>query len=121
MLFGLAAFVSGQDGFELTDLESKSLAAALFSLAGAALIGIAIQSPRRYRESEVAWMKDLTGDHYWNASASDGEITVADSRLSIIEIARDANDDKAEWLMWGVAAEAAGVFFIALTVISILL
>lgn len=120
MLFGLSAFLSDQEGFELAWWERGFLSLALGFLGGAALIGIFIQSPRPYRESKIPWMRGLTADVYWNAKRQEGEVAIAHSRLDIIERARKANEAKAGWLSSAVRAQSFGVLFIALTVISIL-
>lgn len=121
LLFGFSALVIGRPGFELDEIPKVLLVASLVAFFSAAIAGIVLNSPRRYREARIDDLRRLPVPAVWDASHSLGGRRAAQVRITILQAARDVNASKANWLIAAIASEVIAVALLAGGVILIIL
>ena len=119
LLFGLAALVTGQDGFELGDQPRNLLGLGVLAFFAAALAGLAVNFPWRYTEVTAKGFSDLLP--HWDAAPQKGLRAAFEARRKVYARAREVNGYKAIIVFLGMALEVVGVVLVATAVRSILL
>lgn len=120
LLFGLAALITSAEDFDLPDGVRPLLVAGLVFFVGAAVSGIWLNSPRKYREANPGHLRRLTQKQIWEASASLGARRGAELQANLISTARTVNASKAKWLVAAILLEVLGIGAVASGVVVIL-
>lgn len=121
LVFGFSALVTSRPGFELKAWPQALLIASLIAFFAAAIAGIVLNSPRRYREASVDDLKRLIVRGFWDASDSLGGRRASQVRVSILNAARDVNAAKAKWLTGAVVTQVVAISLLSAAVVLIIL
>jgi hypothetical protein len=116
LLFGLAAVVTSQKGFKVSDSARGLLLVGVGFFFVAAVAGLVANIPLRYREVDPASLRALVVPEHWDAPLSPGERNAASARLEVLERAQRANELKGRLVLVAFAAEVVAVGFVAAAV-----
>lgn len=116
LLFGLAALVTGVEGYTLPSDARNVLIFAFVAFAISALLGLSATWPMKYIEARSEDLTRLTEPEYWNSPADIGERRSAELRVRVMTRARNRNRIKAWFVTAGMTLEfvAAGVLSYAI-------
>lgn len=117
LLFGFSALIKGREVTNLPTAPKAFLSAALISFVAAAAASLLTIMPRRY-QIESDWKELLTD---WLKSPSNTWIDVLNLRLREISHWERTNNTKAGYLVAAIAAECAGVAFLAASMLVVIL
>jgi hypothetical protein len=119
LLFGLAAVITSQEGFVLSDRARDWLAGALFFFVGAALAALVVNAPLRYRYVRADdLVKGL--NERWGDSLRSAERTVARTRVDLYRVHLAKNQLKGKILLGAMGAEVVGIACLAYAVLVVM-
>ena len=119
LLFGLAAVVTVSKQFVVSDQTKALLILSLPFFLYGAISGIGANMPSgKYSEPTPEGFEERLTT-VWDDSPDQGIADVTQTRLNILKTSRAQTTIKAKRLLRGMRAEVAGVFVVALAVVSI--
>jgi LysM repeat protein len=109
--------ISSDNGWTSRAAPAKAfllLALVIFVLA--AVFGLATNMPLRYEEPTPGGLAKLLNSRYWDASATKGQIRVAEAQVNTLSVGRATNDKKVNRLVWAIRFELAAVACLAVAI-----
>jgi hypothetical protein len=109
LLLGLTGLITSIRGLALPPGAAYSIAASIGLFLIAAVVGILINRPTKYRGTDESSLRRIVDDEeYWGAAEVIGMRRTSENRLDMLEGARGSNDKKARLLTLGLSLEVAG-------------
>lgn len=116
----ITSFAFGPDRADWPVLPFESVAIATESfvfLLGALLLGIRVGWPRRYEAYAVKDLRKVTSeDRFWSGRQSIAVLRSTETRIDLLQIARNINHDKAWGLTYGTVLELIAIVLLAVSV-----
>lgn len=120
LLFGLAALVTGSEGFELPATSRQLLVASVVFFALAGILGIFTNKPLLYAEPGTDWLKKVIEPGVWDGTTSVlAARRAAEARVSTIKSFRDKNKQKVRLLTAAITLQVVAVTSLALAVLLV--
>jgi hypothetical protein len=119
LLFGLAALVTGRQGFELPGSARAMLFVALGFFFVAALLAIATNAPLRYVDVRTDDLRRAV-EQLWGDTRADAERRISATQVRVLAETKRLNNLKGKLLLAAMCGEVIAVLFVALGVGAIL-
>jgi len=123
LLFGIAAFLSQDNGLAISALAKGFLVAGLLLFLVALLLGLTIGRPmaRFFARTRVQDLRQAVRPQAWGADKPEAVRRIAERRVDELDSWRDGNGIKAGYLFWALSAETVALACVAFAVMTIVL
>ncbi|GAA1768699.1 hypothetical protein GCM10009795_013720 [Nocardioides hankookensis] len=123
LAFAGSALVTSRSGFEPPRMSLWAMVpATLFLLAGAGL-GLRGSRVTTIQRASIALLRrwDTEPPTMWKATSVGARTAITAAKITALDSLRQANNAKMKWVIWGGRAQGAGLVFLTLASLAILL